>query len=413
MQQPVHSIVELSNGIRVVYHPSAGTDISHCCVSINSGSRDEPEDKNGLAHFVEHLLFKGTAKRKSYQILNRLEVLGGELNAYTTKEQMSLHASVLDENLDTALDLLADIALQSIFPEQEVEKEKGVIIDEIDSYRESPEEMIYDESDELLFAGHTLSRPILGTEQTVSSFQKKDLQDYVNQQFTARGTVIGVHSALPLKKIIALAEKCFGHFQLRQEGKKRTAPPAYKAQESSSNKSNYQAHVLMSNRAYSITHDLKVPMLLLNNLLGGPGMSSRLNLNIREKHGIAYTIDSGYSPLTDTGIFNIYIGTDPEKLDKCLKLVHKELQLVREKALSPIQLQQAKKRFTGQIALAEESRMAVILSMAKSLLDYDRIDTLSEVYRKINEVTSEQLLQAANEIFEPKQLSTLVYLPKE
>jgi predicted Zn-dependent peptidase len=407
-----HQIFTLSNGIRVVFKP-AKSPITHCCLIINAGSRDEEIGNPGLAHFIEHLLFKGTKKRNTNQILNRLEVVGGDLNAYTTKEYTCLQASCLKPHVERSIELLQDIAFFSTFPEEELEKEKSVILDEISSYEDQPEEAINDDFEAMLFTNHTLGENILGTPESVKKFSKADVIRFITNNYNTEEIIFAVSGAYSATKILLLAEKYFGVIPKNKNVKNRIVPLVIDKQDKFIEKPINQAHVMLGNQAYSFLDDRKTGLLLLNNLLGGTGMSSRLNLEIREKYGIAYTIESNYSPLSDTGLFAIYFGTDAEKVEKALKITHKELKKLRENKLGLVQLAQAKKKFIGQIALGEENRMGVLISMAKSLLDYQKIDPLKEVFNKINKVTADEIIEIANDIFAPDKLSSLLFLPEE
>ncbi|RYE29495.1 MAG: insulinase family protein [Sphingobacteriaceae bacterium] len=402
---------QLPNGIRILYYPTDST-IAHCCLMINAGSRDEAEGKDGLAHFIEHLLFKATERRNTNQILNRLEVVGADLNAYTTKEYTCIHASFLKEYLERAMDLMEDIFFHSTFPEEEMEKEKGVILDEIASYQDQPEEAIQDDFEDLLFKNHALGRNILGTTTSVNSLSKTDIASFIAQNYSTHQTVFAVTGKYDFNKIIKLAERYFGALPENNQLKNRIEPGTIAADFVRVEKSISQTHCIMGSKAYASFNDKKVMLLLLNNLLGGNGMSSRLNLEIREKHGIAYTVESNYSPMTDTGLFSIYFGTDPEKAPKAIKLIQKELQKLRDNKLGTLQLHQAKQKFIGQIALGEENRLGLILSMAKSLMDFGRIDTLEEVFAKINAVSADDLLEVSNEIFDPAGMLTLLFEPE-
>lgn len=407
-----YQVHQLQNGIRVLHKPSP-SNISHACIIINAGSRDENHSKDGLAHFIEHLLFKQTEKRNTNQILNRLELVGGDLNAYTTKEYTCVHASVLKPHLERSLDLFEDIVFHSVFPEEEMKKEKEVILDEIASYQDQPDEAINDDFEDLLFEGHPLGRNILGTPATVQDFEKKDIVDFHKANYRTDEIIIGICGDYDLKTIIRLSEKIFGGIPANLPERKREKTNAYSAKNLVFNKPINQSHCVIGNRSYSMHHKHKTAFLLLNNLLGGTGMSSRLNLEIREKYGIAYTIESNYTPMSDTGIFSIYFGTDTEKTEKAFKLVEKELRKLREQKLGPVQLRQAKDKFIGQIALGEENRMGLLISMSKSLLDYGRVDSLEEIFAKINAVSDFQILEIANEMFDPKGLSSMIFNPKE
>jgi predicted Zn-dependent peptidase len=403
-----YQIYTLKNGIRVLLKPAKST-VSHCCLVINAGSRDEEKGQEGLAHFIEHLLFKETSTKNTSQILNRLEIVGGDLNAYTSKEYTCLHASFLKKYLERAVELLQDIAFNSTFPIHEIEKEKAVILDEIASYEDQPEEAINDDFEALIFENHILGENILGTTASVKATQRQHLVDFIAKNYNTHEIVLAVSGSYSLTKVAKFAEKYFGEIPENNQQKKREKPTINNTISKTIQKPINQTHCMIGNVAYSFHQEQKTGLLLLNNVLGGTGMSSRLNLEIREKHGIAYTIESNYTPLSDTGLFSIYFGTDSEKVEKATKLIEKELRKIREIPLGTMQLAQAKKRFIGQIALAEENRMGVLISMAKSLLDYNKIDSLKEVFEKINKVTSPQLIAIANEVMNPNNLSTLIF----
>ncbi|MDB5012590.1 MAG: insulinase family protein, partial [Daejeonella sp.] len=361
----------------------------------------------------EHLLFKKTVKRSTSQILNRLELVGADLNAYTTKEYTCIHASFLNQHLERSLDLFEDIVFHSVFPENEMLKEKEVILDEISSYQDQPDEAINDDFEDIIFAGHSLGRNILGKPETVRAFKQSDIFSFIDSNHNSDEIIIGVLGNYDFKKVIRVCEKLYGAVKHKSIKRQREYKTAYKPQVTALPKPINQAHCVMGNQAYSTHHKNKMGLLLLNNLLGGNGMSSRLNLEVREKHGIAYTIESNYSPLSDTGIFSIYFGTDPEKTEKAIKLIHKELKKLRDNKLGTTQLHQAKQKFIGQIALGEENRIGLITSMAKSLLDYNRVDSLEDIYAKVNAISVTELLEIANTVFEPSQLSMLLFEPQD
>jgi len=407
-----YELYTLSNGIRIMFKYSPST-ITHCCFVVNAGSRDEAPKKDGLAHFIEHLLFKETERRSTNQILNRLEMVGADLNAYTTKEYTCIHASLLNEHLERSIDLFEDIIFHSTFPEDEMEKERGVILDEIASYLDQPEEAIQDDFEGLLFPHHPIGNNILGTPESVNALDQKDIKQFIKANYNTHQMVFAVFGNYQMKKIINLADKYFGDIPENTSAKNRSNPATnptgiYRFQKPIS-----QTHCVIGNQAYHSQHPDRYGLLLLNNLLGAGGMSSRLNLEIREKYGIAYTIESSYTSLTDTGIFSIYFGTDAEKADKAQRLIHKELKKLRDNQLGVLQLQQAKQKFIGQIALAEENRMSLLISMAKSLVDFNRVDTLEEIFDKVNEVTAPQLLRISNEIFDEQKMVTLYFEPND
>lgn len=407
MEYNVHT---LPNGIRLLHVPSAFT-ISHACIILNSGSRDETEAQSGMAHFIEHLIFKRTEKRTTNQILNRLESVGADLNAYTTKEYTCIHASFLNPYLDRTLELFNDIIFHSTFPEEEMEKEKSIILDEIASYLDQPEEAIYDDFEDLLFEGHPMGHNILGAAERVSQLSKKDIQDFMEANYHTDKIVVAVIGNYPLHKLIKTGAKYFEAIPANLKPMGRVAPEKNEVFSKSFQKPISQAHAVLGSQAYSLHHPYKTGLLLLNNLLGGNGMSSILNLQIREKHGIAYTIESSYSPLSDTGLFTLYFGTDKEKVDKALSLIFKEFKKLREQPLTEVQLQKAKYKFIGQIALGEENRIGLIISMAKSLIDYQKIDDLETVFEKIRAVKRAEMAEITHEILQEKNLSALTFYP--
>nr|WP_221269258.1 pitrilysin family protein [Mucilaginibacter sp. X5P1]MBB6139437.1 putative Zn-dependent peptidase [Mucilaginibacter sp. X5P1] len=405
-----YQVHTLPNGIRILLKHSPST-ITHCCFVLNAGSRDEPLHQEGLAHFIEHLLFKETEKRNTSQILNRLELVGADLNAYTTKEYTCIHASLLKQHLERTMDLFEDILFHSTFPEEEMEKERGVILDEIASYLDQPEEAIQDDFEALLFKGHPIGENILGTPETVAKFDINDIKAFTAASNNTSEMIFAVFGDYDFKKVVKLGEKYFGAVAANSSKKNRIKPEINTGSIHTLNRPISQTHCIIGNQAYASNHPYKNGLLLLNNLLGGMGMSSRLNLEIREKYGIAYTIESNYTTLTDTGIFSIYFGTDTEKSEKALKLVHKELKKLRDNKLGTLQLHQAKQKFIGQIALAEESRMGLIISIAKSMIDFNHADSLEEVFAKINAVTAEDMLAISNEIFDTDRMITLLFEP--
>lgn len=407
-----HKIFQLDNGLRVLFQPHSSS-ITHICLIVDAGSRHEEMGKFGTAHFIEHLLFKRTERRSTNQILNRLESVGGDLNAYTTKEYTCIHASFLNPYLARALDLFEDILFHSVFPEDEMLKEKEVILDEMASYLDSPEESIMDDFEDQVFSNTGLGHNILGLEEDLKSIQQSDIKRFIEQHYDSSKIVIAISGNYTEKKVKAIANKSFGsanaHSWVHAAEDMVKRPVLQAKQERSIN----QAHVVIGGPAYGIHDHRKTGLLLLNNLLGGYGMSNILNLNIREKYGIAYTIESNYSLYSDTGLFSIYFGTDDEKVEKTIKLIHKELDKLKESQLSPQMLERAKNKFKGQIALAEENRMSLIIAEAKNILDYDRVVGLDEVFEKIDKVTAKEILELSNEIFSRENLSSLSFLPKD
>ncbi|GAA4803552.1 pitrilysin family protein [Olivibacter ginsenosidimutans] len=380
---------------------------------INAGARDEIPNHYGIAHFIEHLLFKKTERRNTNQILNRLELVGADLNAYTTKEYTCVHASFLKEHLLRVMDLFEDIVFHSVFPETEMEKEKSVILDEIASYQDSPEDAIMDDFEDLVFKNHSLGHNILGITTSLMSINRSDVLSFLKQYYCTNEMVIAITGKYNLGRLKLLLEGLFDKIGPTQSSCARKAHVHYLPQQMTITKPIVQNHSSIGNVAYHLYDNRKIGMMVLNNLLGGMGMSSRLNLEIREKYGIAYTIESNYTPYTDSGVFSIYYGTDEDKAEKADKLVHKELRKLRENKLGVLQLHQAKQKFIGQIALAEENRMGVLITMAKNILDYGRVNTLEEIVEQVNVLTAEDLLAISNEVFDAAKLSSLNFHPAE
>jgi predicted Zn-dependent peptidase len=404
----VHQVKEFSNGLRLIYQQHI-SEVSHFGIIINAGTRDENKEIMGMAHFIEHMLFKGTQKRKAIQIINRLEEVGGEMNAYTTKENTCIYASFTSGYLGRAIDLLTDTAFNSIFPEKEMAKEKNVILEEIDMYADSPEDSIHDEFQELLFKNHPLGYNILGTHETVENLTQKQTQNFIKEYYRPQNIVFSYVGATPFDKVVKLCEKYMPQPTNGIKAQKRKAFSAIETFTTEKETDNAQCYCVMGSLAYS-THSKKKPALaLLNNLLGGPGLNSRLNLAVREKYGFAYQIDSSYTAYEDGGYFNIYFGTDPKYLNKTLSLVQKELKKIQAKPLSEGVLNRYKKQMAGQMLLAEESKVSLMLALGKSLLYHEKVDTLPEVIEKIYTVTPKQIQEVANEIFDETKMSRLIY----
>lgn len=408
---PEESIISeyiLPNGIKILhkYRPGA---IAHMSLMVNTGMRDELTNENGLAHFVEHMLFKGTKKRKAYHILSCLENVGGELNAYTTKEETCIHASFLKEHYNKAIELIADIAFNSVYPANEVDKEKEVIIDEINSYRDNPAEEIYDEFENNLYSGHEMGRNILGTTDLVNSYTRNDLLNFIKNNYSTEKMVVATIGDIPFSKFKNKITSLFGDYKktstVYHRNKFESQPKFTKIEE----RNNHLSHCIIGGIAYNIDSPLKMPMILLNNILGGPGMNSRLNLNIREKYGFAYTIESQYNAYSDTGNFSIYMGVDPHSLDKAVDLVFKELNKLKNNRLGSIQLSNAKNQLVGQLALSSESGLGELLGITRAAFSHEGIEPLSEIVRKIRNLKSDDILNVANEIFDDKNINIMIY----
>lgn len=398
----------LSNGIRVILMHTNST-VAHCGLFINAGSRDEFEHEQGIAHYIEHCVFKGTNHRKAIHVLSRMEDVGGEINAYTTKEETCLYTTFLNTHLDRALDLLNDIAFSSSFPEKEIEKEKSVIIDEINAYRDSPSEEIYDRFEDQVYKNHSLGHDILGTTSHLKKFKQHDLIHFTKRCWNTDEMVISVVGNFKRKKLEILIQKYFGQQSANLRTFKRLPPTDYLPSHGVLKRKNHQAHLILGARTFGVRDEQRTTLILLNNLLGGPGMSSRLNLSIREKYGYTYNIDSSYTIYSDTGLWSAYFGTEGNMVERCHELVMKELKKLREKPLSTLQLHKAKNQLKGQIAIAQESNGSLMLGLAKTYLLFNRIDSFEEICAKIDSITACKIQTISNDVFAEKQLSTLLY----
>lgn len=404
----MHPIHLLPNGIKLV-HKQIDAPISHFGILINAGTRDESEHYEGLAHFVEHTIFKGTQKRNAGQVIRYMENVGGELNASTSKEETYFHASFLSSDTERAIELLSDIFFNSTFPEKELIKEKDVILEEINYYNDSPAELIFDEFETLIYNGHPLGKNILGTKKSIKKFKRDDILQFIESNYRSENIVLSYVGQYSEAKILKWCLKYFGHQPLTSSNRKREPFTQYIPQELVKKKNTSQAHLVMGNMAYSLNHEKRYPLLLLTNLLGGPGLNTRLNQAIREKKGLAYTVEASYNPFSDSGLFTIYVGCDMNMIQKCLDITYKELAKLREQKLGTLQLQYAKKQFLGQMAIANESKLNEMLSLGRSALFFNEIETLEEAIASFEAIQSSTLLDVANEILIPDQFTMLTY----
>lgn len=405
MQYNIHT---LSNGLRIIHEPSS-SKIAYCGFAVDAGTRDEAENEQGMAHFVEHLIFKGTRKRKAWHILNRMENVGGDLNAYTNKEETVIYSAFLTEHFGRALELLADIVFHSTFPQNEIEKETEVIIDEIQSYEDTPSELIFDDFEDMIFRNHPLGRNILGRPDLLKKFRSEDAMAFTSRFYQPSNMVFFVLGDFNFQKIVRQVEKLLVDLPLVTVENQRTIPPLYVPEQLVVHKETHQAHVMIGSRGYNAYDDKRTALYLLNNILGGPGMNSRLNVSLRERRGLVYTVESNLTSYTDTGAFCIYFGTDPEDVDTCLKLTYKELKRMRDVKMTSSQLMAAKKQLIGQIGVASDNNENNALGMAKTFLHYNKYESSESVFRRIEALTAEGLLEVANEMFAEEYLSTLIY----
>lgn len=399
----------LANGLRIVYKHSPLTSVTHVGFTIDAGSRDDGK-LPGTAHCFEHMLFKGTRKRNAFNIINRLEVVGGEMNAFTTKEITVLYASVINLYAERALDLLVDLTFNSTFPEKELEKEKKVIAEEINMYLDTPEENIFDEFQEMVYDGHSLAPNILGTPDSLNALTSDDLRTFHAEYYHPANIVLSISSQLPFEKFIKWTEKLMSGPHKTFTNPKRTSFKVYAPKQNEKATDHVQCHAILGNICYSNSDEKKLPMLLLNNILGGPGMNSRLNLSVREKYGYTYNVESGYTAFRDTGLFHCYLSTEKKNLKKAVELIKKEMGKLKDQTLSATQLEHAKRQFNGQLALAEENRMNIMLMLGKNTAQNYPIESLDEVMHKIKAISARELQEIANEIFDFKMMSYLAYV---
>ncbi|HPW63315.1 MAG TPA: pitrilysin family protein [Cyclobacteriaceae bacterium] len=406
-----YEIYRLKNGIRVIHNRVSTTKIVHCGLMLDIGSRDESTTNQGIAHFWEHMAFKGTRKRKAFHILNRLESLGGELNAYTDKEKILFYASVRDDYFERSVELLTDITFDSIFPETQIEKERYVILEEMSMYHDDPDDSLQDEFDGVVFAGHSLGMNILGTDKTIRAFKRKDFRSFIKSHLDTRKIVFSCVGNIPMEQVIRMAEKYLGSVPASTSKKKRVHFTGYKPKEVIQKRLVKQARCALGRTAYSFSDDKRSPFYMLTSILGGSGMNSRLNLALREKHGFVYSIGAQYVPFTDTGLFVISFGTEPSQMKKGIELVKHELKRLREEPLGVKQLASSKEQILGQIAMAEENNISFMIMMARNLLDQGHVTSLEEIFERVKGTSALKLQELANEMFDERKLSYLIMEP--
>lgn len=414
----------LDNGLRIIHLPS-DSKVVYCGYQINAGTRNEEPGEEGLAHFCEHVTFKGTERRKAWHILNCLESVGGDLNAYTNKEGTVYYSAILKEHIARAVDLLTDIVFHSVYPQAEIDKEVEVICDEIESYNDSPAELIYDEFENIIFKGSPLGHNILGTAEQVRSFKTEDALRFTRKLYRPNNAIFFAYGDIDFKKLLRLLKKSFLSEERRVKSKKFNSPEAqtqFNIQHSTFNtqhsfegqtivmqKNTHQAHVMIGTRAYDVNDSRRMPLYLLNNMLGGPGMNAKLNLALREHNGLVYTVESTMVAYGDTGIWSIYFGCDEHDVKRCLRLVRKELDKFMQKPLSEAQLKAAKKQIKGQVGVACDNRENFALDFGKSFLHYGWEKNVDRLYEQVDEITAEQIQAVAQELFDKDRLTTLIF----
>lgn len=390
----------LPNGLRII-HRETPSKISYCGIAINTGTRDENEDEQGVAHFVEHLLFKGTKKRKAHQISNRMENVGGELNAFTTKEETFIYTTFLSEYLERAVELLSDIIFNSTFLENQINRERDVILDEINSYNDSPAELIYDDFENIAFHKNQLGHYILGTPESLHTLDEEKIKNFAKRQYRPENMVIFSSGRTPFNKIVYLAEKYFeNEVAENQKTTKRVKPIFDKLREYFVEKNTSQTHLIIGMPALNMFHKDRYALYLLNHIIGGGTVNSRLNNSLREKNGLVYNIESVLTSYTDTGLFSVYFACDKKYTEKCIKLINKEFEKLCEIPLTQTQLATAKRQYKGHLGIASESNENVALRMAKSYLHFNRYCPLEETFKKIDLVKAEDIQDMAKQIFD-------------
>ena len=426
----------LDNGLRIIHLPS-DSKVVYCGYQINAGTRNEEPGEEGLAHFCEHVTFKGTERRKAWHILNCLESVGGDLNAYTNKEGTVYYSAILKEHIARAVDLLTDIVFHSVYPQAEIDKEVEVICDEIESYNDSPAELIYDEFENIIFKGSPLGHNILGTAEQVRSFKTEDALRFTRKLYRPDNAIFFAYGDIDFKKLVKLLKTLnMEHGTLNFMNSKTSETPTAEMEAGDANhkvqsskfkvqskevqskvegqtivmqKNTHQAHVMIGTRAYDVNDSRRMPLYLLNNMLGGPGMNAKLNLALREHNGLVYTVESTMAAYGDTGIWSIYFGCDEHDVKRCLRLVRKELDKFMLKPLSEAQLKAAKKQIKGQVGVACDNRENFALDFGKSFLHYGWEKNVDRLYEQVDEITAEQIQAVAKELFDKDRLTTLIF----
>ena len=411
----------LGCGLRLIHLAREGVPVVYCGYGIAAGTRDERPGQEGLAHFCEHMTFKGTHRRNALQIINRLEGIGGELNAYTTKEDTTYYAALPRHHFARAVDLLTDIVADSTFPQHELEKEVEVVADEIESYLDSPAELIYDDFENLLFEGHPLGHNILGEADRLRSYRQADLLAFARENYRPDNMVFFVDGDIDFPKLVKRLENLWNAaVSGRSDSQGRISPIQSSPQallESFPSlprtithcRSTHQAHIMIGTRAYRYDHPRRMSLYLLNNILGGPGLNARLNLSLRERRGLVYTVESAMTCYRDTGAWSVYFGCDHDDASRCRRLVGRELDRLCQRPLSQAQLAAAKQQIRGQLAIASDNREQFALDLAKGYLHHGSVRQLETLYEQVDAVTADDILQTARELFAPDRLTTLIY----
>lgn len=400
----------LPNGLRIIYLQKK-SEVTFCGITINAGSRDENREEEGCAHFAEHLLFKGTRKKNAREIINRMEDIGGELNAYTSKEETVLYAAAMKKYTRRMIELMADMTLHSTFPQKELEKEREVILDEIASYHDNPSELIFDDFEELIFKGHPLGHNILGNAKLLKKMNSESISNFVKRCYQSHQMVVFVVGNLNFEHFVKWCEEYFVSESAENinEKQKRNPPEQYRAEKLKLKKKTHQIHSVIGNRCFDLYHPDRLSMYLLNNILGGPGMNSLLNLSLREKHGLVYTAESNYQPFTDSGWWCVYYACDERNDEKCEQLVLEQLQKIVDRPLPESKLRKYKQQLIGQMTVSRENTENLALSLGKSYLRFEKVEEMEEIKKQLENIQPKDLQYIAQEIFNEEQLSVLKY----
>lgn len=399
---------QLKNGIRLIHRPNR-SEVTHFGLIVHTGTRDENPEEHGLAHFMEHMFFKGTAKRSPFQIISRLEDVGGEINAYTTKEETALYASFLKQDYRRAMELIQDIFLHSSFPEKEREKEAEVILSEIQGYDDSPSELIFDRAEEMLFPDHSIGRNILGTEESLSRIRNGALKKFQTENYATDEMVLSLVGDVSFKNFCQAAEKYFGDIPQKSRSRERVQPLTVSAKKIVEKRNAYQKHCMMVGPAYALPDQKRLQLYLLNNILGGPGMNSRLNMALRERRGYSYSAESHYSPYTDTGVMMIYFSCDADKFSRSMQVTREEIRKLRNNLITDKRLSHARKQLMGQLAISHENNEHLMLTSGKRYLLFNRVDNLETIRKNLEQISAALLRDTANEVIDPNKLNTLIF----
>lgn len=402
-----YNTTTLCNGLRIIHLPSS-SPVVYCGIGINTGARQEAEGEEGVAHFCEHVTFKGTKRRSAIQILNCLESVGGDLNAFTNKEDTIFYAAILKEHLSRAVDLLTDIVFNSVYPEQEIMHEVDVICDEIESYNDSPAELIYDEFENMLFRGHPLGHNILGTREKVQTFTSAHARRFTSRYYRPDNAIFFAYGDVNFPLLVRMLETRLKDIQINTVVPHVEYNPFIAASKPQSMELHHQAHVMLGSRTFGYNDARRLPLYLLNNILGGPGMNARLNLSLRERHGLVYTVESSMASYSDTGCWSVYFGCDHQDVKRCIRLVNRELDHIMQHSLSERQLTTAKRQLKGQIVIACDNREQYALDFARNFLHYDRERNVDELLQRIDAITASQVQDVAQNVFAPSHMQRLI-----